>query len=58
MDEQEIDYKINPEIIEQTLTTSDLDKSLANRFDELDERMRGLEIKLQTLLNLWIQDHA
>jgi hypothetical protein len=58
MDEQEIDYKINPEIIEQTLTTSDLDESLANRFDELDERMRKLEIKLQTLLNLWSNQNA
>jgi hypothetical protein len=58
MDEQRQDYRIDPEIIEQTLTTSDIDEAFTNRFDELDERMRGLEIRLQTLLNLWNQQNA
>lgn len=58
MDDQEQDYRIDPEIIEQTLTTSDIDEAFTNRFDELDERMRGLEIRLQTLLNLWSQQNA
>jgi predicted transcriptional regulator len=55
MDEQEIDYTIAPEISSKSLTTSDIDESLLNRFDELEERMRILEIRYQTLLNLWSQ---
>lgn len=58
MDEQEKDYRIAPEIIEQTLTTSDINEVFTNRFDELDEQMRKLEIRMQTLLNLWNQQNA